>query len=365
MQQCSKSKKRALRAVVFLLVAALLYGALADVLSVNNPADQRHIRGFYYEPKNSLDVVMIGASELYTGFCAPLAWEKHGFTSYSLCVSSMPSCLYRSMLAEALRRQKPKVIVVEINAFLYDFDEKDTRIGLHKWLDNIPMSINKVRTIRSLVARGERSPYYFRLEKYHNKWHSPSIWGSALMQRLMMQRAGGSLTKGIEVIPNICTENVEPKYVSMSTENEQILRDFCAYAKSVGVQNLLFVRFPHRGMVDDKTVLPHMKQVINDCGYPFLDLDTHAETLGLDRYHDFGDAEHMNIYGMETFTVWFGQYLKEHYNLSGPHSDRVAARWNRCAAFVDNMLPICKQMTQSGNAAEYLNEFSPELLAYR
>ena len=41
MQSRPKSKKRALRAVIFLLVAALLYGVLTDVLSVNNPADSK------------------------------------------------------------------------------------------------------------------------------------------------------------------------------------------------------------------------------------------------------------------------------------------------------------------------------------
>ena len=91
MQSRTKSKNRALRAVIFLLVAALLYGVLTDVLSVNNPTDQRHIRGFYLEPKNSLDVVLIGASELYTGYCAPRAWKTCGFTSYPLSVSSAPA----------------------------------------------------------------------------------------------------------------------------------------------------------------------------------------------------------------------------------------------------------------------------------
>ena len=192
MQSRTKSKKRALRAVIFLLVAALLYGVLTDVLSVNNPTDQRHIRGFYLEPKNSLDVVLIGASELYTGYCAPRVWKTCGFTSYPLSVSSAPACLYRSMLAEALRRQKPKVVVVEVNAFLYDFNEKDTKIGLHKWIDNIPLSANKLSTIRELVPGGQRMPYYFRLQKYHKNWRSPGLWGSALLQRLQMQRAAAA-----------------------------------------------------------------------------------------------------------------------------------------------------------------------------
>lgn len=72
MQQRSKPQKRALRAVIFLLIVVLLYSAAANVLSVNNTWDMRHIRGFYLEPQDSLDVVMLGASELYTA-CYPSA----------------------------------------------------------------------------------------------------------------------------------------------------------------------------------------------------------------------------------------------------------------------------------------------------
>lgn len=364
MRNISSSKSTALRAGIFLLAVVLLYGACSDVLSVNNPADQHHIHGFYLEPKNSLDVVFLGASELYTGFCAPLAWEKYGFTSYPLAVSSMLACLYRPMLAETLRRQNPKIIVVEINAFLYDFDQQDIASSLRRWLDNTPMSANKLATIRALVPKAERMSYFLRLEKYHDNWRTPRVWGGALVQRLAMDRTGYSLTKGLEVFPTIDTDDVEPKFVDMSAANEQALRDFCAYAKSLGVENLLFVRFPHRSMVADPTVLPRMQSVIADCGYPFLDLDTNAEALGFDRYHDFCDTEHMNVFGMERFTDYFGKYLAEHYDLSGTHSDRVTAQWDRCAAFVHKMLPVCEQKTPA-DTKSYFNEFSPEFRAWR
>lgn len=172
MQQRSKPKKRALRAVIFLLIVVLLYSAAANVLSVNNTWDMRHIRGFYLEPQDSLDVVMLGASELYTGFSSPLAWQQYGFTSYPLAVSSMPSCLYDSMLTETMRRQTPKVVVVEINGFLYDFNQDETDTGLHKWLDNIPMSRNKVQTITNCVPKDQQSSYF-------SAWKSTMTPGSS------------------------------------------------------------------------------------------------------------------------------------------------------------------------------------------
>ena len=45
------------------------------------------IEGFYKEPKNTIDVMMIGASEVYADYSATEAWKNYGYTSYSLGVS--------------------------------------------------------------------------------------------------------------------------------------------------------------------------------------------------------------------------------------------------------------------------------------
>lgn len=46
------------------------------------------IEGFYKEPENTIDVMMIGASEVYADYSATEAWKNYGYTSYSLGVSS-------------------------------------------------------------------------------------------------------------------------------------------------------------------------------------------------------------------------------------------------------------------------------------
>ena len=71
----------------------------------------------------------------------------------------------------------------------------------------------------------------------------------------------------------------------------------------------------------------------------------------------------MNVFGMEKFTAWFGQYICGQYSLTAAHSDTVTAEWTRCAEFVAHMLPICKQKTP-GKGRDY-NEFSSEFSAYR
>ena len=112
------------RVIAFLLIVALVYGALTRLLTVNNATEQQYIRSFYLEPKNSLDVMILGASETFTDYCAPLAWQHAGFTSYPLAVSAAQGTMYPSMLREATKRQSPAVYVVEVNGFLYTEDER-------------------------------------------------------------------------------------------------------------------------------------------------------------------------------------------------------------------------------------------------
>ena len=114
--------------------------------------------------------MILGASETFTDYCAPLAWQHAGFTSYPLAVSAAQGTMYPSMLREAARRQTPGVYVVEVNGFLYTAEERDefSHAALRKWIDTIPLSANKLDTIRTCIPAEKRSTYYFPLLKYHD-----------------------------------------------------------------------------------------------------------------------------------------------------------------------------------------------------
>ena len=148
----SKSRT-AVRAIVFVLIAVLGIGLISPMLVANNDWDKRHVHGFFLEPEDSLDVVLIGASQLYTGYSAPLAWQQYGYTSYPLTVSNIPARLYGSLLTEAVNRQHPKLIVVDIDGFINDENPETLEANLRKWIDNIPWSRNRLETIRTCVPR--------------------------------------------------------------------------------------------------------------------------------------------------------------------------------------------------------------------
>ena len=210
-----------------MLIAVLGIGLISPAFVVNNEWDMRHVHGFFLEPEGSLDVVLIGASQLYTGYSAPLAWRDYGFTSYPLAVSNIPARLYGSLLTEAVNRQHPKLIVVDIDGFLTDEDPEKLEANLRKWLDNMPWSRNRIETIRTCVPAELQTSFYFNIAKYHANWYQPDTWLPVQQRLRAMDKTGYSLTKSFEAIGQSLTDADQPdtRPLTLSGANAQYLRD--------------------------------------------------------------------------------------------------------------------------------------------
>lgn len=219
----SKSRT-AVRALIFVLIAALGIGLISPMLVANNDWDKRHVHGFFLEPEDSLDVVLIGASQLYTGYSAPLAWQQYGYTSYPLTVSNIPARLYGSLLTEAVDRQHPKLIVVDIDGFINDENPETLEANLRKWIDNIPWSRNRLETIRTCVPRELQTSFYFNIAKYHANWYQVGKWVPVQRRLHIMDETGCSLTKGVETVCKSLSADFEPdvRPLTLSAANEQI-----------------------------------------------------------------------------------------------------------------------------------------------
>lgn len=368
MKQNRSKRKTIVRVIAFLLIAALIYGALTRLLTINNATEQQYIRSFYLEPKDSIDVMILGASETFTDYCAPLAWQHAGFTSYPLAVSAAQGTIYPSMLRESAKRQSPGVYVVEVNGFLYTAAEREElgKAATREWLDTLPLSHNKVQAIDECV-QGKRLSYYVPLLKYHSNWKDLSLIRRSLSLQQQARDAGYSYTKPFLSISSylLPTDEIPVRQQTLDDFNEQSLRTFCETARALGIKNVLFARFPHRTVIENyDAVFAELEAVVHEYGYDFVNFDTQMDAIGLDPLNDFANAEHLNIFGAEKFTPYLADYLTQHYDLNTAHSQTVADEWTRCAAFTQQMLPVCEDNTRR-YTAENLNEYSAVFAANR
>ena len=74
--------KRLVKILSLVLVVAAIVGVSQEYYMTNSSNTAIRLRGFYREDPKTLDVVVLGASEVYSGFNAPEFYKKTGVTSY-------------------------------------------------------------------------------------------------------------------------------------------------------------------------------------------------------------------------------------------------------------------------------------------
>ncbi len=92
-------KKRILKITALLIVMVLIAFICESLLIRTTSAAEAHIKNFYREPKNSLDVAVIGCSEMYADYSPPIAYRNFGFTSYNLAVEGVPTSSIRCWMS--------------------------------------------------------------------------------------------------------------------------------------------------------------------------------------------------------------------------------------------------------------------------
>lgn len=360
-----KGKKRIWwRPLVFAVLFSIVFCVVSQMFITADRSDISNIRGFYYEPKNSLDVVTMGPSEMYTGYAPTLAWHEFGYTSYNFGAGAIPCNLYKSMLKEVLKRQNPKLIVVNISDY-YDGEwNYDDEVYMRKWIDNIPWSQNKIDTIKDVIAKNDRAGYFYSLWKYHDNWANPLDVFNALKVKIYLAENGGTNNKGFLTNTTITggQENLaalgkrDSLNMSFSKKTEGYLRDFLDFCKECNIENMLFIAMPHQMKSINADVIDQIGGIVGEYGYDFMNLDKSYAQIGIDDATDFSDGEHMNVNGMEKFTTYLGQYIVDNYDVArsdSGYTDDIKADWDACYEKTMGIIDRCKEDMKSGIHKEY------------
>ena len=355
------TKKAIAKTIAFLLIFVLIYMFIASFLRMTDVVNIATIDGFYKEPENTIDVMLIGASEVYADYSATTAWKEYGYTSYSFGVSGVPGSVYKSMLRETLTRQKPKAVVFEVNGFLQNDAYYDRTIKLHSWIDNMHDEKNRMETINEIVPKDQRDSFYSTFGIYHNNWKDLGKCFKAFETRIHMKFSDTSYMKGFasfakESDPSGCEKK---KTLYFTDKSRQYMTDLLEYCKSCGIENVVFARFPHEKQVDNPEIFDEVNDLITSYGYNFVNFEDYKEEMGIESTYDYYNPEHLNVIGSRKLTYFLGKYLTENYDIKGSHSDKTVKRWDLCAQKTDKVLEECAKDTKNKIGAQYF-----ELSAY-
>lgn len=358
-------RKLRLIKIVSLLLALLFFLSSTQLYFFRYTSrDELRVDGFRLEEKNSLDVVFLGASELYSGFSPVYAYMREGFTSYPYAVSACPVTLWETMLEEILSRQNPQLIVVEINGACYTKQEQlHNNAPMHAILDRMPLSANKIRSVNRLVDEQSdpKSSFYFPIAKYHDNWKDPEMLEQAFRNSAQQQRRGYALLRGLSSQSRIAKMEKPPldpaadqSTLPLDEEADRSLRDFLESCQEKHL-NVLFTRFPHQFSKENEQSYQAFQrgntiiQIIGEYDFPFLDLAPRMEEIGIDLNRDFYNRDHMNLYGQNKLTAWLAHELTEDLGLvPGAHEKSVEAEWQESAKYYPALCEYYDSLIASG-----------------
>lgn len=324
------NKKQALKAILFVVIFLFILRSVTYMLRTNGTVKEIFV-GFYAEPKNTLDVIMIGSSPVYPYYAAPGIWGEQGITCYPLSSNQQRPRAAVYLVEEALKTQSPELFIFELRQYAYEESTMTENMAFTRGVtDNLKYSWNRIRLINDMVFdASERYTYYFDIFKYHSNWKTivlPDQYTAFLYERLHP-------LKGYEVnttvVPGEGTDySMITAKMQIPKEQEEMLYRLLDYLQENHL-NALFIVSPMRLDEEMQMKFNYMKDIIDSYGYSYLNLNDYYEELGIDFSMDFYDGGfHTNIFGAQKCTGFLGSYLAENYEFEDKRGNPEYAAWD-------------------------------------
>lgn len=367
------TRRRTVKILSLAIALILFYGFSQMYLWRCNSHNELRLYSFRQEKEDSLDVVLLGASDIYD-YSAPLAYSLQGFTSYPYVVSACSVCFWKAMLEDILARQDPQLIVVDTTGACYDTQRELHNNGaLHYILDSMPFRL-KLQVIRPLLSEENDSAAAFLFPglKYHSNWQDPDDMKSNFFNVRMLQKQGHAILRGTYAsrfaiglqseLRNIEDDRSE---LPLDEEAEQALREFLEICRERDLP-VLFANFPHQITVEDDEVYQNFQmtnmigKIIGEYGFPFLNMEELADEIGIDPERDYYNRTHLNLYGQQKLTKFFSQYIKTNFNIVPRTQDAEQRRaWEESA---DYYIRYCRYIEETPTDSEALFSETYELM---
>lgn len=347
-----------LRLVCFALILALALSYGAYVLTPKHDYGICSMMNLYRQPDNSIDVLAVGTSLAYAGINTNVLWEEYGIAAYNLCSAEQPFWVSYYTLREALKTQRPKVILLDAKPAIYtsDYSKRGRTIlstyGIRGVENRIGAILACVETPRDALS------YILGLPEVHSNYQKLTAADFALPPD-----NGG---RGISWKGYIETDATEyhqrPSLVwntvrhRLNAREEAYARQIFELASSEGIP-LLLVGMPNPDYANDHMYYNALWSLAEEYGISGINYNDPSLRFGLRFSSDFADWQHLNVKGSITFSRRLGEDLKKRFDLPDHRGDRYYSSYDLCAENWAAQYPFFESADQNQNP---LNWFTAE-----
>ena len=325
-----KKIKSIIVALCAVLVIALLLSA-AQILVMPKYRSNREgaMIGEYYAHAGGHDVIFIGDCEVYESIVPATLWETAGISSYVR--GSAQQLVWQSyyLLEDTLRYETPKAVVFNVLALKYGTPQSEAFNRMT--LDGMRWSSAKWNAIRASMTEEEHMlDYMFPLLRFHSR--ITQLTGEDFRYALGAPDVSHSgYLMQTEVLP--MTEWEEGRTLSDYTLPEtamDYLERMRLLCEEKGIE-LILMKAPTNSWAYwwyeewEEQICAYAEEK-NLSYYNFIPL---CHEIGIDWTKDTYDAGvHLNVYGAQKLSAYFGEILREQHDVPDRRSDaELNLRW--------------------------------------
>lgn len=337
------NKKIIIKVICFFLIGFLLLYVATKILipkwiTVKDNRMTYIIKGFYNEPKNSLDVVFMGNSDVYRGISPIKLWDEYGIASYNFVSSGQRMWTAYYLMEECLKYQHPKLIILNMDSAFNETHSSES--NYRKAIDNMKFGKNKINAIMDPVfgfSKKDKLSFIFPIFRYHSRWSElKDIDFSKAFEDTKFSY------KGMDLITTVKPYTEENKYMQKDDSNKAIGEKSSKYlermvnlCKEKNIE-LLLIELPSAdswSLDSSNKVAEFSKE--NDL--EFIDMNLNYEKFGFDWKTDTSDGgDHLNVYGAEKVSTYLGKIIQEKYNIPNRKEDSKYSSWNEDSEIYKN-----------------------------
>ena len=309
--------KRMIAGAVFCALLAAMIMSLDSFLRLED--SEGLCQDYFRYPHDTFDVVFVGSSLTMFGIQPMELYRRYGIASYNLCSANQPLKASYYLAREAIERDHPSLIVLDVGRVIADDADTDSSF-LHYITDVMPpFSENRIRIITELVPREKWTEFFFPLHVYHSRWEELSETDALPAGRKPFY--GGRTTGYRRVSEGFQAPDYIENAITPSSLDD--LRQITELCRETGTSLLLLsMPVPAKGVFIGQegynlrwSAAQDLTAIADQEGIPFLSYIGSEIESGIDVKREVCDGEHVNRWGAEKVTADLGAYLHDHFTL--------------------------------------------------
>ena len=317
-------KKKAIE-IVKVLSFALVFFIILEVLSVavftetsaakfNN--NKKDAYSFINEKENTIEIVGIGNSDVYSGFIPLELFREYGYTSVVSASIHQTIPESQKILKMMFEKQSPKLVIIETDMF-YDGEPVDNeKLKKEDWLSDF-----FDRMEPEFFAHNIEN--VFSVFRFHNYWQ-----GGKENEETAPYNSHGYRYNTRTCVLKQSDYMIESSEIDdMSNLTKQQIDELIDYCQQNGAEVLILAlpsintwNYPRHNAA---------QQFADERNLPFVDLNLHYDDMGISMTNCFRDeGNHLNYNGAKAVTLYVGDYIKRNYSIEDVRNNESYALWH-------------------------------------